>query len=115
MRTMRLPLPAADLALRFGAGFFTLFAAYLSVRMGAQIGFGLVLLIAFFTACVLGFLLVPHWTVALMIPTFAFIPAAKVLVTPTIGPLKDIVSFAAIVATLAVLVLEPSKERGRLL
>src|SRR5919197_3874187 len=105
LRALRLPLPGADLALRAGAGFLTLFAAYLSVRMGAQIGFGLVLLIAFFTACVLGFLLVPYWTVALMIPTFAFIPAAKVLVTPTIGPLKDIVSFAAIVATLAVLLL----------
>jgi O-antigen ligase len=93
----------------------TLFAAYVSVKMGAQIGFGLVLLIAFFAACVLGFLFIPHWTVALMIPTFAFIPAAKVLVTPNIGPLKDVVTLAAILATLAVLVLEPSKERRRLL
>src|ERR687888_1603765 len=115
MRALRLPLPGADLALRAGAGFLTLFAAYLSVKMGAQIGFGLVLLIAFFAACVLGFLLAPHWTVALMIPTFAFIPAAKVLVAPKIGPLKDVVTLGAIVATLAVLVLEPSKERRRLL
>src|SRR5919201_1712130 len=115
MRTMRLPLPAADLALRGGAGLLTLFAAYVSVKMGAQIGFGLVLAFAFFAACVLGFLLVPHWTVALMIPTFAFIPAAKVLVAPNIGPLKDVVTLGAIVATLAVLVLEPSKERRRLL
>src|SRR2546423_2859973 len=103
------------MALRTGAGFFTLFAAYVSVKMGAQIGFGLVLLIAFFAACVLGFLLAPHWTAALMIPTFAFIPAAKVLVAPKIGPLKDVVTLGAIVATLAVLVLEPSKERRRLL
>src|SRR5919201_2495331 len=115
MRTMRLPLPAADLALRGGAGLFTLCAAYLSVQMGAQIGFGLVLAMAFFAACVLGFLLAPHWAVALMIPTFAFIPAAKVLVAPKIGPLKDVVTLGAIVATLAVLVLEPSKERRRLL
>src|SRR5437588_5684395 len=115
MRALRLPLPGYDLALRAGAGFFTLFAAYLSVKMGAQIGFGLVLVMAFFAACVLGFLLAPHWTVALMIPTFAFIPAAKVLVAPKIGPLKDVVTLGAIVATLAVLVLEPSKERRRLL
>ena len=115
MRALRLPLPDFDLALRAGAGFLTLFAAFVSVQMGAEIGFGLVLLIAFFAACVLGFLLVPHWTVALMIPTFAFIPAAKVLVTPNIGPLKDVVALAAILATLAVLVVEPSKERRRLL
>src|SRR5919204_4373717 len=115
MRALRLPLPGYDLALRAGAGFLTLFAAYVSVKMGAQIGFGLVLAIAFFAACVLGFLLAPHWTVALMIPVFAFIPAAKVLVTPTIGPLKDVVAVAAIVVTLAVLVLEPSKERRRAL
>ena len=101
--------------MRAGAGLMTLFAAYLSVKMGAQIGFGLVLVVAFFVACVLGFLLAPHWMAALMIPTFAFIPAAKVLVAPKVGPLKDVVTLGAIVATLAVLVLEPSRERRRLL
>src|SRR5919197_939452 len=115
MRALRLPLPGADLALRTGAGFLTLFAAYVSVKMGAQIGFGLVLVVAFFVACVLGFLLAPHWMAALLIPTFAFIPAAKVLVAPKVGPLKDVVTLGAIVATLAVLVLEPSRERRRLL
>jgi O-antigen ligase len=115
VRTLRLPLPAADFVLPAGAGLFTLVAAYLSVRMGAHIGFGLVLFMTFFAACVFGFLLTPHWMVALMIPVFALIPAAKVLVTPTIGPLKDVVTVAAIVATVAVLVLEPSKERRRAL
>ena len=115
MRALRLPLPGYDLALRGGAGLFVLFAAYVSVKMGAQIGFGLVLVLAFFAACVLGFLLAPHWTAALMIPIFAFIPAAKVLVAPKIGPLKDVMTLAAILATLAVLVLEPSKERRRIL
>src|ERR671934_1402758 len=115
MRALRLPLPGYDMALRAGAGLFVLFAAYVSVKMGAQIGFGLVLALAFFAACVLGFLLAPHWTVAAMIPIFAFIPAAKVLVTPKIGPLKDVVTLGAIIASLAVLVLEPSKERRRIL
>src|ERR671937_486536 len=114
MRALRLPLPGYDLAMRAGAGLMTLFAAYLSVKMGAQIGFGLVV-VAFFAACVLGFLLAPHWAVALMIPTFAFIPAAKVLVAPKIGPLKDVVTLGAILTTVAVLVLEPSRERRRLL
>lgn len=115
MRALRLPLPGYDLALRAGAGFFTLFAAYVSVKMGAQIGFGLVVVLAFFAACVLGFLLSPHWMAALMIPIFAFIPAAKVLVAPKIGPLKDVMTLAAILATLAVLVLEQSRERRRIL
>jgi hypothetical protein len=115
MRALRLPLPGYDLALPAGAGLMTLFAAYVSVKMGAQIGFGLVLVLAFFAACVLGFLLAPHWTVALMIPIFALIPAAKVLVAPKIGPLKDVMTLAAILATLAVLVLEPSKDRRRIL
>jgi O-antigen ligase len=106
---LRLPLPAADFVLRAGAVGTTLFAAYLSVHMGAQIGFGLVLLVSFFAAAVLGFLFMPHVAVALTIPLFAFIPAAKVLVTPTVGPLKDIVSLAAIGAAVAVLVLERSK------
>jgi O-antigen ligase len=112
VRTLRLPLPAGDFVVRAGAGFVTLFAAYISVSLGAQIGFGLVLVIAFFAACVLGFLLVPHVTVALMIPLFAFIPAAKVLVTPAVGPLKDLATLAAIVATVAVLILEPAKARA---
>jgi hypothetical protein len=115
MRALRLPLPGYDMALPAGAGLLTLFAAYVSVKMGAQIGFGLVLVLAFFAACVLGFLLAPHWTVSLMIPIFAFIPAAKVLVAPKIGPLKDVMTLAAILATVAVLVLEPSKERRRIL
>jgi O-antigen ligase len=111
LRTLRLHLPAPDLVLRAGAAFVTLFAAYASVKLGAQIGFGLVLVLTLFLASLLGFLIAPHVTVALMIPFFAFIPATKVLVTPAVGPLKDLVSIAAIVATVAVLVVDPSKAR----
>jgi O-antigen ligase len=81
--------------------------------MGAHIGFGVVLVVALFAAFVFGFLLVPHVTVAAMIPLFALIPAAKILVTPTVGPVKDLVTMSAVVATVAVLVLEPAKVRAR--
>jgi hypothetical protein len=110
---LRLPEQTADLALRAGAAACTVLAAYVAVKTGAGIGFGLVVLAAFFTLCVLGFLVVPYWMVALMIPLFAFIPAAKVFVSPKIGPLKDIVILAAIVATAAILVLDRREERRR--
>lgn len=113
MTALRLPQEAAELTVRAAAAMLTLLAAFVAVKMGAQIGFGLVLVLCFFALAVLGFLLAPHWTIALMIPLFAFIPAAKVFVSPAIGPLKDIVALAAIVAAVAVLVLERSQGRTR--
>jgi O-antigen ligase len=105
----------ADLAVYLGAVLVTLMAAYASVAIGANIGLGFVLVVAFFVACVLGFLVAPHIVVALMIPLFAFIPAAKVFLTPTVGPLKDLVTLAAAVATVAVLVFAPERARARAL
>jgi O-antigen ligase len=108
-------LPTADLVLYAGAAFATVVAAYASVVMGAHIGLGLVLVVAFFGACLLGFLVAPHVVVALMIPLFAFIPAAKIFLTPLVGPVKDLLTLAAAVATVAVLVLKPARARGRTL
>jgi O-antigen ligase len=105
----------ADLAVYLGAVLATLMAAYASVAMGANIGLGFVLVVAFFVACLLGFLLAPHIVVALMIPLFAFIPAAKVFLTPTIGPLKDLVTLAGAVATIVVLVFAPGRARAQAL
>jgi hypothetical protein len=104
LNTLRLPEQTADFALRAAAAALTLFAAYVAVEMGAQIGFGLAAVGCFFVLCVLGFLLVPHWAVALTIPLFAFVPAAKVFVSPRIGPIKDIVVVAAVVAAATLLV-----------
>ena len=81
--------------------------------MGAQIGFGLVLLVALFVGSVVGFLRVPHLMLAATIPLFALIPAAKLFVTPRIGPLKDLVSLAAITAAGAVIALERRPGRRR--
>jgi hypothetical protein len=110
LRSSRLLLPRADLLLPASGAAATLFAAYLSVLMGAHVGFGLVLGVSLFIASVLGFLVVPHLMVAGMIPLFALIPAAKLFVSPRIGPLKDLVALAAMVAA-AVVALE--RRRGR--
>ncbi len=110
---MRLPLLRSELLAPAVGSVATLFAAYLSVRMGAQIGFGLVLLLTLLIGSVLGFLMVPHIMVALMIPLYALIPAVKVLVTPSVGPLKDLIGLGAILAAVAVLVLERQESSRR--
>ncbi|HYZ76640.1 MAG TPA: hypothetical protein VE596_04635 [Gaiellaceae bacterium] len=112
MRSSRLLLPRAELLVPASGAAATLFAAYLSVQMGAHIGFGLVLLVSLFIASVLGFLVVPHLMVAAMIPLFALIPAAKLFVSPQIGPLKDLVALAAIVAA-GIVALERRPGRRR--
>jgi O-antigen ligase len=108
-------LQTSDLVVYLGAALATIVAAFASVAIGADLGLGLVLIVAFFAACLLGFLVAPHVVVALMIPLFAFIPAAKVFLTPLVGPAKDLVTLAAAAATVAVLVLKPARSRVRAL
>jgi hypothetical protein len=115
LRTSRLLLPRADLLVPASGAAATLFAAYLSVAMGLKIGFGLVLGVSLFVGSVLGFLLAPYVMVAIMIPVFALIPAAKLFVSPQIGPLKDLLSLAAILVTLTFLVVERRPGRRRAL
>lgn len=112
MRDSRLLLPRAELLVPASGAAATLFAAYLSVRMGAQIGFGLVLGVALFVGSLIGFRVVPHLMVAAMIPLFALIPALKLFVSPQIGPVKDLLSIAAILAA-ALHVLERPPGRRR--
>jgi hypothetical protein len=80
--------------------------------MGFEIGSGLVLISAILIGSVLGFLLAPHVMIAALIPLYALIPALKVFLTPAIGPVKDLVAVAAIVAT-AVLVISDRPRRLR--
>jgi hypothetical protein len=110
---MRLPLLRADLFTAATGAAAIFLAAYMSVTMGAEIGLGLVLVVALFLLSITAFLLAPHVAVALMIPLFALVPAAKVLVTPTIGPVKDLVTIAAIIATVGMLVLNRSRTGHR--
>jgi O-antigen ligase len=88
------------LAFSFGAA-ATSIAAYISVRVGVEIGVGLVLMSAVLVVSVIGFVFAPHALFAALIPLYALIPTMKVFLTPAIGPVKDLVAVAAIVATAA--------------
>jgi O-antigen ligase len=111
VRPLRLPLDGAALVAPALGAAATILASYVSLRMGAEIGFGLVVVVTFFLLAIAGFVLVPHVAVALTIPIFALVPAAKVLVSPTIGPVKDMIALAAIVAAVGQLVLDRSESR----
>jgi len=94
------------------SGLATIFAAYVSTQAGAQIGLGLVLVAFVFLVVLGGFLFWPHVTVALVVPVFALIPMAKVFVGPWVGPLKDIISLAAIAAGVLLLAVNRHRPRG---
>jgi O-antigen ligase len=66
-----------------------------TVREGTKLGVGSFLVVAAFLVVLAGWVFAPHLVVAVSIPLFAAIPAAKVLVTPWIGPVKDLVTLAA--------------------
>jgi O-Antigen ligase len=107
-----LNLPRADLPLvAVGAG-LTVTVALASTRIGGTFSLGVLVAITFFFFAVAGFIAFPHITVAAMIPTFALIPAIKVLAVPWIGPAKDALTLAAITAA-AVLVVQRSGEGHR--
>jgi hypothetical protein len=81
----------------------TLAFVYEASRHGGSLSLGFILAVGVFAAFVYAFLVVPHVAVAAAIPLFAFLPAAKVLVAPWLGPTKDVIALAAIVAGIPLL------------
>src|SRR3712207_3177153 len=71
----------------------------------------LTILVAF-GAAILAFFAWPHWAVAITIPVFAALPSLKVLVTPTLGPVKDGIVLAAVVAAGLVTIRRSASGRG---
>ena len=69
-----------------------------STYVGDVLSLALLVALALFGLVVVAFVAVPHIALAATIPLFALLPAAKVLVVPWIGPLKDLVAVAAIAA-----------------
>jgi O-Antigen ligase len=107
-----LNLPRADLPLVAVGAVLTVTVALASTRLGGTFSLGVVVAVTFFLFAVAGFIAFPHLTVAAMIPTFALIPAIKVLAVPWIGPAKDAITLAAITAA-AVLVIQRAGEGHR--
>lgn len=112
MRPSSLALTRADLPLLGAGAFMTVASALAAIRIGGTLSVGLLFGITMFFFFVAGFMAFPHITIAAMIPTFALIPALKVLLLPWIGPLKDVLTLAAIAAAF-VLVIQRSGEGHR--
>jgi O-antigen ligase len=109
LRAPRLALPSADVAapsaalVALGAGIIVL-AAALSTREGALISLGFCVGLLAFVTVLTGFMAAPHRTVAFVIPYFALLPMLKTLVSPKLGPTKDImIGAAALAAGLSVI------------
>ena len=105
-------LSRADLPVVAAGAGLTVAAAVASMRIGGTFSVGVLLAVTCFFFAVAGFIAFPHVTVAAMIPTFALIPAIKVLAVPWIGPAKDGFTLAAVAAA-AVLVVQRAGESHR--
>jgi hypothetical protein len=90
---------ADGLLFAVGAVLTTMFA-YAATQRGAGTSLGVLLAVGFFSAATYLFIANPPLAVGLTIPVFALLPAAKVLVNPRLGPAKDAIVLAAVVAAL---------------
>jgi hypothetical protein len=91
-------LRGSELALPAFGALVTVLAAYLTVKLGAHIGLAAIGIVLLYVLVVLAYLAVPHLAVAGTVALFAFVPALKVFITPTIGGIKDLVCLSAITA-----------------
>jgi O-antigen ligase len=98
MRSARAHLAPDGALLALGAA-LTLLAALQAARGGALLSLGPLLGLLAFMTLLGGFVTAPHVTVAFTIVYFTLLPALKTLVTPQLGPTKDIMIGAAVLAT----------------
>jgi hypothetical protein len=91
-------IPRADLPLMALGAMATVFMATATARLGGTFSLGFLVAAAVFFLFVGAFVVAPHVAVACTIPIFALLPTLKVLVLPSIGPLKDLIVLAAISA-----------------
>lgn len=111
MRAVRHGFEGADLVTLAIAGVLTFAIAYATAHSHTKLDVGILALLAAFCLLVTCWLLVPHVMVAVSIPVFAFLPTAKVFISPVLGPVKDVVTLAAGVAVLFT-VLRREKREG---
>jgi hypothetical protein len=111
VRAFRHGIERADLlGFAVGSG-LTLAIALAVVQSGVKLGVGVSFGVIGFLILVVAWLSAPHFMVACSIPLFALLPAAKVFVSPWLAPVKDVVTFAAAVAVLIV-ILQREKRPG---
>jgi O-antigen ligase len=102
--TRRLGLSAGDGPYLAGGFALLLGAAYLSTIVGAELSLGALAVLVVLLLVVASFVAVPHWAVAVTIPVFALLPVVKVLALPWLGPLKDLITIGAILASLLLVI-----------
>lgn len=100
----RLDVPRSDAAL-FALGIFVLLTTLVaSTRLGDVLALTILVGLVVFGLVACAFVAVPHVAIAATIPLFAFLPAIRILSVPWIGPLKDVVTLAAIAAALVTVI-----------
>ena len=92
-------------------GILTLALTLGSVHRQTRLDVGVFAALVLYLVLVAAWLLAPHVMVGLSIPIFAFLPTAKVFVSPVLGPVKDVITLAAGGAVL-VTVLQRDRRRG---
>jgi hypothetical protein len=112
-RLLRPAIPRAELPLMALGAVATIFMTTAGARLGGTLSLGFLLGTAAFFFVVVGFVVTPHVAVACTIPIFALIPALKVLFFPWIGPLKDVITLAAICAAAILIVQRASAGRSQ--
>ena len=95
---LRLGIPRTDFGLFALGAVVMALTLVASTRLGEPLALTLLVLLTIFGAVVMAFVAVPHIAVASMIPLFALLPAIKALYVPWIGPIKDVITVAAIFA-----------------
>jgi hypothetical protein len=105
----RAQLPRTDLPFIVAGFALTALLALAATQIGEELSLAFIAVLTLFFLMVTAFVVVPHIAIALTIPTFALIPMLKVLAFPWIGPLKDMITLAAICAA-AVLVVQRSSQ-----
>lgn len=108
-RVPRTELPVLGLGI-----VITLAAVMATQRVGEELTLALLVSALLFFALAVGFIAAPHLAIAIAIPVFALLPTVRILFMPNAGPLKDLVSLAAIAAGATIVVkANSSGERVR--
>jgi hypothetical protein len=103
-------LSRPDLPLYLAGGALTVATSFVATESNGPLVLVALAGLAFFLATATCFAVAPHVAIALTIPLFAILPTIKALGSPSIGPLKDLVTLAAGVAT--AVIAAQALERG---
>jgi hypothetical protein len=111
MRPLRHALERTELTGLVLGGGPTVVIAATTVHTGAKVSLGVSVAVLAYVGLVAAWLISPQVMVAVTIPLFAFLPSAKVLISPVLGPVKDFITLAAAGAVLITL-LQRKKRPG---